>query len=72
MASQVMPTELDGMQEPQLFKLIFGGTWGLLVTPVIALLALAAKGRQYNEFLSAQARRQEQAVKDSRTLTTVV
>ena len=37
------------LQEPQVFKLTFGGTMGLLVTSIIAVLALAAKVRQYNE-----------------------
>ena len=60
------------MQEPQLFKLVFGGTLGLLVTPVIALLALAAKGRQYNELLSAQRSQQERVAKENMTLSTVV
>ena len=60
------------MQEPQLFKLVFGGTLGLLVTPVIALLALAAKGRQYSEALAAQRTQQERVAEQNRTLNTVV
>lgn len=43
----VLPT-----QEPQLFKLIYGGTLGLFITPVIALAALMAKGKQPTNVLS--------------------
>lgn len=34
------------VQEPEIFKLVSGGTLGLLVTPIMACAALIAKGRQ--------------------------
>lgn len=34
------------VQAPEVFKLVFGATLGLFVTPVMAFGALIAKGRQ--------------------------
>lgn len=60
------------MQEPQLFKLVLGGTLGLLVTPVIAMLSLAAKGRQHAEHLQGQNSRCKHVYKEAQSATTVV
>ena len=60
------------LQEPQIFKLILGFTLGLLVTPVVVLLALAAKGRQYTDSVAAQNSQHVRLTKEAETLTTVV
>lgn len=36
----------SAVQAPEVFKLVFGATLGLFVTPVMAFGALIAKGRQ--------------------------
>ncbi len=71
-ASHTLLTKLVVIQEPQIFKLVLGATLGLLVTPLVAWLALAAKGRQYTESTAAQNNRQVQVAKEAETLTTVV
>lgn len=58
--------------EPQIFKLILGFTLGLLVTPVVVLLALAAKGRQYTDSVAAQNSQHVRLTKEAETLTTVI
>ena len=40
------------MQAPEVFKLVFGATLGLFVTPVMAFAALIAKGRQASSILA--------------------
>lgn len=64
--------ENAAVQEPQVFKLILGATLGLLVTPVVVLLALAAKGRQYTESIAAHESQHVRLTKEAETLSTVV
>lgn len=69
----MQPAESCGaLQEPQIFKLILGATLGLLVTPVVVLLALAAKGRQYTDSVAEQSSQHQRLTKEAETLTTVV